>query len=120
MVFEHKCLVGSDLVSVRAVSLLFYPALRTSQSLLLTLQSHWQKLTGQLVNWLLHSQSLDLGTHSAWAQSQPLNREEAGRSDGVRDQGEEGAKRKKGKAMRILSSIKVYHAFFTQVLGGRL
>lgn len=107
-------------MSVRAVSLLFYPALRTSQSLLLTLQSHWQKLTGQLVNWLHHSQALDLGNYSAWAQSQPLNREEAGRNDEVRGQGEEGTKRKKCKAMRILTSIKVYHAFFTQALGGRL
>lgn len=65
-----------------------------SQSLLLTLQSHWKKLTGQLVNWLHHSQVLDLGTNKAWAQSQPLNREEAGRNDDVRDQGEEGNEEK--------------------------
>lgn len=62
--------------------------------MLLTLQSHWQKLTGQLVNWLHHSQALDLGTNNAWAQSQPLNREEVGRNDEVRDQGEEGNEEK--------------------------
>lgn len=87
-------------MSFRVVSLQFYPALRTSQSLLLTLQSHWKKLTGQLVNWLHHSQVLDLGTNNAWAQSQPLNREEAGRNDDVRDQERRGMKRKKCRAMR--------------------
>lgn len=98
-------------MSVWVVSLPFYPALRTSQSLLLTLQSHWQKLTGQLVNWLLHSQSLDLGTHSAWAQSQPLNREEAGRSDGVRDQGEEGDEEKERQSHENIDEYKSLPCF---------